>query len=238
MAEFSRPRVRPPDYGGPRGQPTAARGHGQCLAQPLHLNRRVTAVTQSNTAVALTLMDGTVLEADAVVLSLPLPALASLQMDWPRAGAWLTKVPYQKLAVTALVTEPYWEDSRQAPWWTDGPLGRSFVRPIPDSSNYNLTVWVNGDSCDSCPLSEAACTGRLMGELVKLVPAARARLLGHWYAEPRSRTGGWAVWRPGEALAASQAVSEPWDEFFAGEHTARLSGHGRRHGIRRARTPR
>ena len=230
MAEFSR-------LSGPaRRIMEAAEGNqrlpeamANALAQPLRLNRRVTAVTQSNTAVALTLSDGTALEADAVVLTLPLPALAGLQMDWPAARrAWLTRVPYHKVVqLHALVTEPYWEDSRQGgSWWTDGPLGRIFVRPIPDSSNYNLTVWVNGDSCDSLhPLSEAACTERLMGELINLVPAARGkvtpRALVRWSLDPLAG-GSWAVWRPGEALAASQAVSEPLGRiFFAGEHTAR-----------------
>ena len=229
MAEFSR-------LSGParrilevtEGNQRLPEAMADALTNPVILGRQLTGVTQSNAGVALALGDGARLEADAVVLTLPIPALARLQLDWPSARQeWLTQLPYHKVVqLHAVVTEAYWAENHEGgSWWTDGTLGRVFVRPIPGSNHYNLTVWVNGDTCDPLhTLSEADCTEQLLGELFRLVPRARdkvyAAALIRWNLDPFAG-GSWAVWRPRQSLRARQAISAPLGRiFFAGEHTA------------------
>lgn len=195
---------------------------------PVLLKRRVTELTQSPAGVTATLASGEALEADAVIVTLPAPALANVTMEWPEARRQqLLEVPYHKVVqLHCLVTEPYWNERGQGgSWWTDGPLGRIFVRPIPGTEHFNLTVWINGDTCDSLHgLSESSCVEKIMGQLLNLVPDARGKItagqLVRWALDPFAG-GTWAIWRPGQSLRAHDALSEPLGRiFFAGEHTA------------------
>ena len=59
-------------------------------------------------------------------------------------------------------------------WWTDGLLGRVFTRPMPEAERYNMTIWINGDSCDALnALDDEACTDAILQALWKLVPSAQ-----------------------------------------------------------------
>jgi len=200
----------------------------RAITGPVLLNRQVTELAQSAAGVTAVLASGEAMEADAVIVSLPAPALAKVTMEWPEARRQqLREVPYHKIVqLHCLVTEPYWNNRDQGgSWWTDGPLGRIFVRPIPDTEHFNLTVWINGDTCDSLHgLSDSGCVETILGQLLNLVPDARGKIAANqlirWGLDPFAG-GSWAVWRPGQSLRAHAALSEPLGRiFFAGEHTA------------------
>ena len=134
---------------------------------------------------------------------------------------------YHKVVQLHCVVEsPFWETSGWGgSWWTDGLLGRVFTRPIPDSERYNMTIWINGDSCDSLnALDDEACTDAILQALWKLVPSAKevtsVGQLVRWTNDPFAG-GSWALWGPGQAGSAHAAIRAPAGRlFFAGEHTA------------------
>jgi monoamine oxidase len=200
------------------------------IGAALEQGQRVTRIERRARSFTVHAHSGQHWPADAVVCALPLPALRqialrdTLHADWLRASAGIA---YHKvMQAHFLVSAPYWEDSGHAPGaWTDGPLGRLFVRPIPGSEEFNLTAWINGDTCDAyAGSSEEGLAERLLHHLHRLHPAARGaielRRVVRWADDPLAG-GAWAVWSPGQIATHFEALRTPRDGlFFAGEHTA------------------
>lgn len=204
-------------------------------------------VEQRASGVRVQTRDGRQFEAEALVCALPLPALRQLQFAPVLPAAQreaLSAVAYHKVTQAHfLVSEPYWEaesdaEAEPAGWWTDGPLGRLFVRPISEPGSdaysagdrsegalYNLTAWINGDACDRyAGLSAGAASERVLDDFLRLNPAARGRVslraLVRWAEDPFSG-GAWAVWAPGQIQRHFAALRTSVDRIvFAGEHTA------------------
>ena len=198
------------------------------LAQPVATGETVKAISQSAAGVQTTLNSGRTIEADAALLALPVPALRQIALDLPESRqAALNGVDYHKIVqLHCVVDSPFWEASGWGgSWWTDGLLGRVFTRPIPDSKRYNMTIWINGDSCDLLnALDDEACTDTILQALWKLVPRAQevtsVGQLVRWTNDPFAG-GSWALWGPGRAGSAHAAIRAPAGRlFFAGEHTA------------------
>ena len=198
------------------------------LTQPVRKGEPVTAIHQSAAMVTVTVESGKTLEADAVVLALPLPALRQLEVSLPSPQqALLENIDYHKVVqLHCIVEEPFWESSGwSGSWWTDGPLGRVFTRPILGTNRHNMTVWINGDDCDALnSLDDTTCTEALTQALWQLMPNARdvtsVGQLVRWSTDPYAG-GAWALWRPGQAATAHEAIRTPAGRlFFAGEHTA------------------
>ena len=200
------------------------------LPVPPVLGARAVAVRGRRDGVEVTLADGRHFSAEALVCTLPVPALRGLRFEPALPAAQreaLVAIAYHKVVQGHfLVREPYWADSGEpAGWWTNGPLGRLFVRPLPGGERYNLTVWVNGDSCDRYRGPEAA--ELLADDFFRFNPAARGRAelrqVVRWAEEPLTG-GSWALWGPGQVGRYFEALQLPGDRlFFAGEHTARAN---------------
>ena len=127
------------------------------LTKPVATGEAMKVINQSATGVRATLSSGRTIEADAALLALPVPALRQIALDLPESRlAVLGSVDYHKIVqLHCVVDSPFWEASDWGgSWWTDGLLGRIFTRPMPDSERYNMTIWINGDSCD--PLNAAS----------------------------------------------------------------------------------
>ena len=198
------------------------------LTQPIATGETVKAISQSAGGVQATLSSGRTIEADAALLAIPVPALRQIALDLPESRqAALNGVDYHKVVQLHCVVEtPFWEASGWGgSWWTDGLLGRVFTRPMPDSERYNMTIWINGDSCDWLnALDDEACTDAILQALWKMVPGAQevtsVGQLVRWTNDPLAG-GSWALWGPGQAGSAHAAIRAPADRlFFAGEHTA------------------
>ena len=198
------------------------------LTQPVATGETVKAISQSGAGVQATLNSGRTTEADAALLALPVPALRQISLDLPTSQqAAMAGVDYHKIVqLHCVVDAPFWEASGWGgSWWTDGLLGRIFTRPIPDSERYNMTIWINGDSCDLLnALDDEACTDTILQALWKLVPRAQdvtsVGQLVRWTNDPFAG-GSWALWGPGQAGSAHAAIRAPAGRlFFAGEHTA------------------
>jgi monoamine oxidase len=198
------------------------------LARPIEMGSPVTAVHQSSSATRVTLASGETVDADAVIMTLPLPALRRIDMDLPASQTTLLEtVDYHKVVqLHCIVEAPFWERAGWGgSWWTDNLLGRVFTRPIPDTSRFNMTVWINGDDCDALnAMDEATCIDRISRALWDLMPDAREVTsvgeLVRWSNDPFAG-GVWALWQPGQAATAHAALRAPAGRvFFAGEHTA------------------
>jgi monoamine oxidase len=198
------------------------------LSRPVSLGEPVVTIRHSPSRVQLTLASGKTLEADAAILAVPLPALTQIEANLPASHtSLLGQIDYHKVVqLHCIVEAPFWEAAGwSGSWWTDGLLGRIFTRPIPNTSRYNMTVWINGDHCDPLKaLDEAACSETITQALWQLVPEARdvtsVGQLVRWSIDPYAG-GVWALWRPGQAGTAHGAIRAPTGRlFFAGEHTA------------------
>ena len=198
------------------------------LARPIEMGSPVTAVHQSSSVTRVTLASGETVDADAVIMTLPLPALRRIDMDLPASQTTLLEaVDYHKVVqLHCIVEAPFWKSAGWGgSWWTDNLLGRIFTRPIPGTSRFNMTVWINGDDCDALnAMDEATCIDRISRALWDLMPDAREATsvgqLVRWSNDPFAG-GVWALWRPGQAATAHAALRAPAGRvFFAGEHTA------------------
>ncbi len=200
------------------------------LKTRVKLAKPITTVTQRNGTVQIETENGSRHDADAVICTLPLPALTNVrfepQLNEPYRQA-MSEIEYHKVTqLHLLASEPFWERTGQpASWWTNGSLGRVFVRTRPNAAgSYNMTVWINGDTCDRYDgVSQDLATELITDELVATVPGALGKVvpqaLVSWAREPHSG-GAWALWPPGRIHDLTAVLRRAHDRvFFAGEHT-------------------
>lgn len=200
------------------------------LKSSIRLGTRIDQVTQRPDGVRVATEDGRRFAADAVICTVPLPALVRMRFSPGLDAIWraaLDQIEYHKVTQLHLLARaPFWEPIGQpASWWTNGPLGRIFTRTRPNvAGSYNMTVWINGDACDRFDaMSEDAAMEAICAELERTVPGARGLVepaaLVRWAPDPDSG-GAWALWPPGRIHDLAAVVRRPQDRvFFAGEHT-------------------
>jgi monoamine oxidase len=200
------------------------------LGERVHYGVQVLAVSRRPGVVSVESADGRRFEAEGLICALPVPALRALQFAPALPASTrdaLQSVAYHKVTQAhLLVREPYWEASKEpAGWWTDGPLGRLFVRAAGEPGLHNLTAWINGDDCDRySALSDASARERVLEDFYALNPAARGKVelqaLVRWADDPLSG-GSWAGWAPAQIQREFAALRAPLPALvFAGEHTA------------------
>ena len=180
--------------------------------------------------VRLRCASGRQIEADAAILSLPVPALRRVEFSPAlpaRQREAIDNVVFNK------VTQAYLEASGDG-WeatgipgtvWSNAPFGRLFARRDAASGNILFTVWINGDGCDRYDsLAEAEAGELVLEDIFRFYPAARGNLhlraLVRWGADPFSG-GSWPAWAPGQIGRYYAALRQPAaGVHFAGEHTA------------------
>lgn len=200
------------------------------LARPIVTGDPVIVLERGADGVAAACRSGRRLEADAAIVTIPLPALRQIEFrpTLPRVQREaIDSIRYLKVTQAHLVADraDWTASGLPGSLWSNAPFGRLFVRRPPDSDRYNITVWINGDSCDrydALPDDEAG--PRILEDLFDAYPDARDRLrlraLVRWHLDPWSR-GSWAVWAPGQIARHFAALHEPAGPIhFAGEHTA------------------
>ena len=200
------------------------------LARPVLLGETLTRLESGGGGVRLHCASGLEIEADAAILSLPVPALKRV--------AFSPVLPVrQREAIDAIVfnkvTQAYLEASSDE-WeasgipgsiWSNAEFGRLFARRDAATGNTLITAWINGDGCDRYDaLPEGEAGELILEDIIRAWPDARGNLhlrgLVRWGADPFSG-GSWPAWAPGQIGRHYQALRQPaGGVYFAGEHTA------------------
>ncbi len=200
------------------------------LARPVITADPVAVLERGGAGVAAVCRSGRRIEADAAIMTLPAPALRQVEfrpaLSRPQREA-IESIRYLKVTQAHLVADPgEWAASGlPGSLWSNAPFGRLFVRRPRGGDTYNITVWINGDSCDRYDaLPDGEAGPRVLADLAKTYPGTRDKLrlrgLVRWHLNPWSQ-GSWAVWAPGQIGRHFAALQEPAGAVhFAGEHTA------------------
>lgn len=222
--------MRQPILEGAAGNQRIPEAMAAAIEGPVRYGDPVIAVTErADGSVHVGCESGYGVDAAGVICTLPLPALRSVQFTPglpPAQVNAINEVEYHHVTQAHFVArEPYWRAADEpAGWWTDGPLGRVFVRQA-DAGVYNITCWVNGEGCaryDALPPDDASQL--FMDDFIALVPAAQGQVdleaMVAWAQQPFSG-GSWAVWQPGQIARYADELLRPHGHVvFAGEHTA------------------
>ncbi|MEM1412117.1 MAG: FAD-dependent oxidoreductase [Pseudomonadota bacterium] len=221
--------MRQPVFEAREGNQRIPEAMAAALPGELVLGEQVVAVRQGRNDIVVECASGRRFEGDALVCTLPVPALRKLSFEPGLTGMQaeaVNKVAYHTVTQAHFVSPDAWWAEQDEPggWWTDGPLGRVFTRRSP-AGHYNTTCWINGESCTRFDVMERDLAMQVMEEdFFRMLPAAKGRAsleaMVSWANEPHNG-GAWAIWRPGEIARYADALTTPHGRIaFAGEHTA------------------
>lgn len=193
----------------------------------------VSAIRSAAEGVEVSCNDGSSIEADYAVVTVPFSVLRGIEVDPPFEGAQkeaVEQLPYTPITKYFLVPKrPFWdEDGLAVSMWTDTGLERFF--PVKDAQGQvqNITCWVDGPSAARLDaMTESEQIDHVLGELARIRPATRGAVdVAHivsWGNDPFAR-GAYAHYAPGQVTRLKPVMARPWKRIhFAGEHTAVVS---------------
>ncbi|MFV8819323.1 flavin monoamine oxidase family protein [Haliea sp. E17] len=201
------------------------------LATPVLQGKVVKSIARDGEGMQVLCEDGTAFRARYVLCTLPLPALAAIEISpgLPQLQAEAAQnVAYGKVTQLHLrVTAPFWKGVGFMPnIWSDGPIERVFATdPEKTGQITNLTIWINGKGAERYEgMAPEALQAAVMAQFYKAMPEAKGAVevskVWSWQ-DSRFSGGSFAVWRPGQIARYASALAEPHGNlFFAGEHTA------------------
>ena len=175
----------------------------------------------------VTLLDGTVLAADAVVVAVPLPVLSRL---WPEMPDVLAAVGYGvggKISVQ--FGRRIWrDDGRSGTVLSDRSWGHLWEATDDQAGDAGVltNLLASHDGAAFAALPEAPT--QLVREIDRLFPGAAGlageRVHTDWTNDPYS-LGTYACFGPGQLESAGPAMLEPYGRLLlAGEHTCTMPG--------------
>ncbi len=200
------------------------------LQGPVLLGETVTEVASNGGGVTIRCASGLAIEANAAIMSLPVPALRPISFSPAlpaRQREALDSIAFNKVTQAYLsASAEDWESSAiPGSVWSDAEFGRLFARRAADSGEVFATVWINGDDCDRYEaLPEAEASERILADIAKIWPDSQGKLRSHalvrWGADRFCR-GSWPAWQAGQIGRYFEALRQPANGVhFAGEHTA------------------
>ena len=182
------------------------------LSRPVITGEAVTALERDGSGVAAGCRSGLRIEADAAIVTLPLPALRQVEfspaLPAPQREA-INAIRYLKVTQAHLTASRTAWDASGIPGsvWSNAPFGRLFVRRPPGSGTCNITAWINGDSCDRYDeLADEEAGNLVLEDIFRAYPGARGnvrlRRLVRWHLDPFSQEAG-RCGRRGRSTATS-----------------------------------
>ena len=173
--------------------------------------------------------DGSVHEADYAISTLPLPALARVDLDPSPAAdqrAAIREIAYTPITrVYFRVLQPFWDrDGLPVSMWTDSVLERVF--PLRDASGEIVALVSHADGPSALRLDamrEDERHRRAEQELARLRPATNGAVEAvastSWANDPFAG-GAYPYYQPGQVGRLRAAMARPLGRLhFAGEHT-------------------
>ena len=200
------------------------------VAGTIMLNKPVAAIRSLSDRVQVECEDGTRLDADYSLVTVPFSVLRKIGVE-PRFSG-LQKEAVEELPYTAITKyffrprHAFWEeDGLPVSMWTDTVVERIFPNRDAQGQVQSLTCWIDGANAmtlDAMPEEEQVAT--VLAELARIRPATRDALdvAGSisWGRDPWAR-GAYAHYAPGQITRLKPVMAEPWHRLhFAGEHTA------------------
>ncbi|MDJ0749976.1 MAG: NAD(P)/FAD-dependent oxidoreductase [Woeseiaceae bacterium] len=174
--------------------------------------------------------DGTQLESDYCVVTLPFSVLRGVQVEPQFEGLQREAVehlPYTAISKYFLVPKaPFWEeDGLPVSMWTDSIIERVFPNRDEEGNVASLTCWVDGANAitlDNLPEEEQIAT--VLAELGRIRPSTSGMVdvvkTLSWARDPWA-LGAYAHYAPGQVTRLKPVMSKPWQRLhLAGEHTA------------------
>ncbi len=194
----------------------------------------VTEIAGTDATVRVRLADGGEYRARHCICTLPLPALARVNLRLPLAPAMrraIDQTAYTRVTVALFDAEPFWErDGLPPTMWTDTPLERLFRRLDRKTGEcIGLKAFVNGAGTLALDrLGEAAFEEFALATLTRIRPGAAGRvryLARHAWGSDPFAGGAYAAWPPGLVAERRVALSRPIGRVrLAGEHVADAPG--------------
>lgn len=203
---------------------------GAAVRGPTLLGKPVVALRSLSDRVEVECSDGTKLDAEYCLVTVPFSVLRNIVIEPALSGLQqeaVKKLPYT--AITKFYLKPrhaFWEvDGLPASMWTDTLIERVFPNRSSDGEIQSLTCWVDGANAivlDAMTDEEQVQT--VMAELARIRPATKDALdsvgVTSWGRDPWA-LGAYAHYAPGQVTSLKPAMAQPWHRLhFAGEHTA------------------
>ena len=199
------------------------------LRKPVETGRAIEAITQKNRVVTVQLVGGASRTADAVICTLPMPALRAIRLSPPLPAAqrkWVDELPYT--AITQLFLRPksaFWETDGLPPsCWTDTAIERVFA--LREAGRIVAFVaWIDGTAARALDaLGSRGAGDEVIRTMARIRPASADQLevvaVRSWGSDPLAG-GAYAHFAPGQLRAGTSGMAAPHGRvFFAGEHTA------------------
>jgi monoamine oxidase len=205
------------------------------LKGPVETGRTVTAIATAKDGASVTLSDGSVRRAKAVLVTMPFTALRSVRFDpvLPALQAEAVSLLGYSTAFQAhfVADRPFWlEDGMPANMWTDGPAGRFAALRYGADPNAvtSFLAFVNGAQGDRLDrMDPNAAAQEILDFLARVRPSTRGALRPvktlSWQRDPFSG-GIYSAWKPGQITRYAATIGAPHGNIlFAGEHTAMLN---------------
>ena len=202
------------------------------LAQEVQFNKKVVAMTTTQTNGEIYCEDGSVYRAEHIISSLPFSVLKNVTITPSIEGSQaeaITTLRSQKLNLLHLVpTTPFWEQDGLSPnMFTDGKAGMVVAERKGSSPKEvtSLTAWLRGSLADELDsMNEGDAIRTVIDAIETLRPTAKNQLepvaYHSWFQNPYSE-GDWAFWGPGQISKFGSNVSAQHGQIhFCGEHTA------------------
>ena len=208
------------------------------LRQPVETGQRVEAIVQHDASgssprqrrVTVRLADGRTRTADAVICTLPMPALRALAFTPalpPAQRRWVDTLPYTAITQVYLrPRSPFWEtDGLPLSCWTDTGIERVFALRDGTGRVVALVAWIDGRTAREHDGRGARATAdAVVRTLARIRPASAGQLevlkVQSWARDDLSG-GAYAHYAAGQLRTGTSAIARPHGAvFFAGEHTA------------------
>jgi len=199
------------------------------LGGAIETGQRVESITQREADITVRLAGGRTRTADAVICTLPMPALRQMELSPPpptAQQAWIETMPYTAITQVYLRPRtPFWQTDGLPPsMWTDTEIERVFALRDGDAI-VALVAWIDGRSAMDLDARGPRAVGEAVVRTMERIRPASSQQLDVLRIQSWGRDalagGSYAHYAPGQLQAGTATVSAPHGRlYFAGEHTA------------------
>lgn len=189
------------------------------------LNQAVTAVKVDDKRVRVTLADGRKLEADDVIVTVPISTWKKIEFDPPLPEDFTPQMGLNAKYLVAVKTRFWEQDNRSPRSLTDGPICVTWEATPnhPEEGGVCLTLYSGGPATrKAIDWTVGECETKYLAALEQVYPNVREQFIAgrftNWHADPYA-LGSYSFPAPGEVTRIGPRLQEGLGRMhFAGEH--------------------